>query len=109
MSDIKTLEDVKSDTITQNKTKKPSLYKVLLLNDDFTPMDFVVDILKRIFSHNNDSANQIMIQVHQKGVGTAGIFTYEVAETKVYIVERNARKAKYPLKCIMEEDGSMEG
>ena len=87
----------------QSKTKTPPLFKVILLNDDFTPMEFVVDILTKIFRHDSSSANHIMMQVHQKGSGVAGVFTHEVAETKVHLTYINAQKQKYPLKCIMEE------
>lgn len=88
----------------KSKTKTPPMFKVILLNDDFTPMDFVVDVLKRIFNHNNASATNIMMEVHHKGSGVAGIFTHEVAETKVHLVHRNAKKQQYPLKCIMERE-----
>jgi len=89
---------------TRQKTKKPSMYKVLMLNDDYTPMEFVVHILERIFSKTQDEATQIMLHVHQKGVGVCGVFTYEVAETKAAQVMDLARKNQHPLQCTIEKD-----
>jgi len=89
---------------TRPKTKKPSLYKVLLLNDDYTPMDFVVHILERIFGKNRDEAMQIMMHVHRHGVGICGVFTFEVAETKVAQVIEFARRHEHPLQCTMEKE-----
>ncbi len=86
------------------KTKKPAMYKVLLLNDDFTPMEFVVYVLERVFRKTNAQATDIMLKVHQDGVGVAGIFTYEVAETKVDQVMSLARKNEHPLQCTMERE-----
>ncbi|MDE2462095.1 MAG: ATP-dependent Clp protease adapter ClpS [Alphaproteobacteria bacterium] len=86
------------------KTKKPSLYKVLLLNDDYTPMEFVVLILERFFNKNRDEAVQIMLHVHRHGVGICGVFTYEVAETKVAQVIEFARRHQHPLQCTMEKE-----
>ncbi len=91
-------------TRTQAKTKKPSMYRVLLLNDDFTPMDFVVHVLERFFSKNRQEATEIMLQVHRRGVGVCGVFTYEVAETKVGLVMDYARKNEHPLQCTMEKE-----
>jgi ATP-dependent Clp protease adaptor protein ClpS len=82
---------------------EPSFYKVVLLNDDFTPMDFVVNVLQRFFSKSMEEANKVMMQVHQQGSGVAGVFSHEVAETKVYIVNDYARKNKHPLKATMEK------
>ncbi len=87
------------------KTKKPSLYKVLMLNDDYTPMEFVVHILERFFAMNQEEATRIMLHVHQRGVGICGVFTYEVAETKVNQVMEVARKNQHPLQCTVEKDG----
>ena len=84
------------------KTKKPSMYKVLLLNDDYTPMEFVVHVVERFFNKNREEATQIMLHVHQHGVGECGVFTYEVAETKVTQVMDFARKHQHPLQCVME-------
>ncbi len=84
------------------KTKKPSMYRVLLLNDDFTPMEFVVIILQKIFRKKSPEATEIMLQVHNNGVGCAGIYTYEVAETKIEQVMNLARKNEHPLQCTME-------
>lgn len=91
-------------TKTRAKTKKPSLYKVLLLNDDYTPMEFVVHILERIFGKNRDEAVQIMLLVHRHGVGICGLFTFEVAETKVAQVIEFARRHEHPLQCTMEKE-----
>lgn len=86
------------------ETEEPNLYKVLLLNDDYTPMDFVTYVLKTFFKHDDLSAEKIMLDVHQKGSGVAGVFTFEVAETKALQVNQFAKNNKYPLKCIVEED-----
>ncbi len=86
------------------KTKKPSMYKVLLLNDDYTPMEFVVHILERFFSKNRQDATDVMLHVHRRGVGLCGIFTYEVAETKVAQVMDYARANEQPLQCTMEKE-----
>jgi ATP-dependent Clp protease adaptor protein ClpS len=91
-------------TKTRPKTKKPNLYKVLLLNDDYTPMEFVVHVLERYFSKSREDANRIMLHVHQKGVGICGVFTYEVAETKVTQVMDFSRKHSHPLQCTMEKE-----
>lgn len=86
------------------KTKKPSMYKVLLLNDDYTPMEFVVHVLERFFVKNRQEATDIMLHVHRRGVGLCGIFTYEVAETKVAQVMDYARSNEQPLQCTMEKE-----
>jgi len=91
-------------TKTAPKTKKPSLYKVLLLNDDFTPMEFVVHVLERFFNKDREEATRIMLHVHQKGIGVCGVYTYEVAETKVGQVMEFARQHQHPLQCAMEKD-----
>lgn len=88
---------------TRTKPKKPSQYKVLLLNDDYTPMEFVVLVLQRFFSMDLDQATRVMLHVHQKGVGVCGIFTYEVAETKVNQVMDFARENQHPLQCTLEK------
>ena len=89
---------------TRTKTKKPSMYKVLMLNDDYTPMEFVVHVLERFFSMNTEQATQIMLHVHQRGVGICGIFSYEIAETKVTQVMDFARENQHPLQCTLEKD-----
>ena len=91
-------------TKTRQETKKPSLYKVLMLNDDYTPMEFVVHILQSIFHKSQEEAMRIMLHVHHKGVGVCGVFTYEVAETKVTQVMDYARKNQHPLQCTMEKE-----
>lgn len=85
------------------KTKKPSMYKVIMLNDDYTPMEFVILVLERFFSKNHEESTQIMLHVHQKGVGVCGVFTYEVAETKVQQVMDLARQHQHPLQCTLEK------
>ena len=91
-------------TQTRVRTKKPSLYRVLLLNDDYTPMEFVVHILERFFNRSREQATRIMLHVHQKGVGLCGVYTYEVAETKVAQVLDLAKRHEHPLQCVMEKD-----
>jgi ATP-dependent Clp protease adaptor protein ClpS len=88
---------------TRPRTKKPSLYRVLLLNDDYTPMEFVVHVLQRFFNKSIEDATRIMLHVHQHGVGECGVFTYEIAETKVTLVMDFARKHQHPLQCVMEK------
>lgn len=90
-------------TKTRAKPKKPSQFKVLLLNDDYTPMEFVVVVLKRFFQMDMDQATRVMLHVHQKGVGVCGIFTYEVAETKVNQVMDFAKQNQHPLQCTLEK------
>lgn len=91
-------------TRTRVQTRKPSLYRVLLLNDDYTPMEFVVFILENFFNRSRDEAMRIMLHVHQKGVGVCGVFTFEVAETKVAQVLDLARRHEHPLQCVMEKE-----
>ncbi len=91
-------------TRTKAKTKKPSLYKVLLLNDDYTPMEFVVHVLESYFSKSREDAYRIMLHVHQKGVGVCGVYTFEVAETKVTQVMDYAKQNGHPLQCTMEKE-----
>jgi ATP-dependent Clp protease adaptor protein ClpS len=86
------------------KAQKPSLYKVLILNDDYTPMEFVVYVLERFFHKSADEATKIMLHVHQYGVGVCGVYTYEIAETKVAQVVDMARRHQHPLQCTMEKD-----
>lgn len=86
------------------KTKKPAMYKVLLLNDDYTPMEFVIHILENFFNKSRQEATDIMLHVHRRGVGICGIFTYEVAETKVAQVMDFARSNEQPLQCTMEKE-----
>ncbi len=90
-------------TRTRTQTKRPSMYRVLLLNDDYTPMEFVVVVLQSFFNKNVEEATEIMLHVHHNGVGECGVFTYEVAETKVTQVMDYARKNQHPLQCIMEK------
>jgi ATP-dependent Clp protease adaptor protein ClpS len=90
-------------TRTRTRPKKPSMFKVLMLNDDYTPMEFVVMVLKRYFSMDIDQATQVMLHVHQRGVGVCGIFPYEIAETKVNQVMDFADKNQHPLRCTLEK------
>lgn len=91
-------------TLTRTRTKKPSMYKVLMLNDDYTPMEFVVDVLQNIFQKNREEATEVMLHVHQKGVGVCGVYTYEIAETKVTQTVDYARKNQHPLQCTLEKE-----
>jgi len=91
-------------TKAKPKTKKPAMYKVLMLNDDYTPMDFVIHILQTFFKKSEIDATEIMLQVHQKGVGVCGVFSYEVAETKVVQVIDYARRHEHPLQCTLEKE-----
>lgn len=90
-------------TKTKPQTKRPNLYRVLILNDDYTPMEFVVHVLERFFNKDREAATEIMLHVHHHGIGECGIFTYEVAETKVTQVMDFARKHQHPLQCVMEK------
>lgn len=91
-------------TRTKPKTKRPSLYRVLLLNDDYTPMEFVIHVLERFFQKDREAATRIMLHVHKHGVGECGVYTYEVAETKVTQVMDFARQHQHPLQCVMEKN-----
>jgi ATP-dependent Clp protease adaptor protein ClpS len=90
-------------TRTRTKSKKPSQYKVLMLNDDYTPMEFVVMVLKRFFRMDLEQATRVMLHVHQRGVGVCGVYPYEVAETKVTQVMDFARQNQHPLQCTLEK------
>jgi len=96
--------DSEVDTATRRRTSTPRMYKVLLHNDDYTTMEFVVDILANVFHHPEARAVEIMLNVHHKGIGVAGIYTYEIAETKVKKVFELARQNDYPLRCSMEPE-----
>lgn len=103
-NDTQTESDELVITKYKPKSEKPPLYKVVLLNDDFTPMEFVILILKKFFMRTDSEATRIMMQVHSEGAGLAGIYTFELAETKVYSVNEFSRRHKHPLKCIMEKE-----
>ncbi len=107
MSD-KYLDNDSDDTVllepAQPKLKKPPMYRVVLLNDDFTPMEFVVHVLEAIFGHNRENATRIMLNVHKSGKGVCGIYTKDIAETKVTQVNSYSRENKHPLLCDMEEN-----
>ncbi|MBF0181913.1 MAG: ATP-dependent Clp protease adapter ClpS [Magnetococcales bacterium] len=98
--------DTSEETLTHDRTRlqEPHLFKVVLLNDDFTPMDFVVDVLMRFFRKTLDEATQIMLNVHHRGVGVCGVYTREIAETKVLQVNQHARQNQHPLQCRMERN-----
>lgn len=100
------LKNTSSQTLVVPKTKqkKPKLYKVILLNDDYTPMEYVVRLLKEVFKKSESDAINIMLMVHKKGSGVCGVFTKEIAETKVFTVIRKAKSDQHPLKCIMEPE-----
>lgn len=90
-------------TKTKPKTRRPNLYRVLILNDDYTPMEFVVHVLEKFFQKDVEAATKIMLHVHHHGIGECGVFTYEIAETKVTQVMDFARKHQHPLQCVMEK------
>ncbi len=90
-------------TKTKPRAKRPNLYRVLILNDDYTPMEFVVHVLEKYFQKDEEAATQIMLHVHHHGIGECGVFTYEVAETKVTQVMDFARRHQHPLQCVMEK------
>lgn len=90
-------------TKVKPKAKRPSLYRVLILNDDYTPMEFVVHVLEKFFNKDVEAATKIMLHVHHHGIGECGVFTYEIAETKVTQVMDFARKHQHPLQCVMEK------
>ena len=89
---------------TKPKTKIPSLYRVLMMNDDYTPMEFVIEVLEKFFGKRQDEATQIMLHVHQKGIGVCGVYTYEIAETKAVQVTNYARKYEHPLQMQLEKE-----
>jgi len=103
MAKEKTTSEEETLTRDQEELQEPRLYKVLLHNDDYTTMDFVVMILEEIFDKNTTEATKIMLDVHQQGRGIAGVYTREVGETKVAAVHQKARKNQYPLKCSLEQ------
>jgi len=86
--------------------KKPPMYKVIMFNDDFTPMDFVVELLKRYFQHNEDSATQVMMSIHQSGLGICGLYPKDIAESKVLQVTTRCREQGYPLRCSFEKQSN---
>jgi ATP-dependent Clp protease adaptor protein ClpS len=102
MADKKTKRDEGVLTQERPKTKKPPMYKVLIHNDDYTPMEFVVAVLIQVFRHDEVTSNQVMLHVHRSGIGVAGVYPYEVAETKVAQVLNAAKNHEYPLQCSCE-------
>jgi len=99
-------DDLNADTLLKSKPKsqKPNMYKVILLNDDYTPMDFVIHILENFFNKTRAESTEIMLHVHRRGIGICGVFTHEIAETKVTQVMDYARKHEQPLQCTMEKE-----
>ena len=99
-------EDLEGNLVTKvrPKTKKPSLYKVLMLNDDYTPMEFVIEVLEKFFGKGSEEATQIMLHVHQQGIGVCGVYTYDIAETKAIQVTNYARKFEHPLQMQLEKE-----
>ncbi len=106
MSNENEPQDESGVAVAESKpeTKKPKMYRVIILNDDYTPMDFVVQVLKRFFYKTTEQATKVMLQIHYEGFGVAGVFTAEIAETKVALVNDFARSHDHPLMCTMEED-----
>ena len=99
-------EEFQSSVVTRTraKTKRPPMYKVMIVNDDYTPMDFVVQVLKACFYKSHEEAISIMLQVHHNGSGICGVYTRDVAETKVEQVLSNSRQGEHPLRCVMEKE-----
>ncbi|GLQ35886.1 ATP-dependent Clp protease adapter protein ClpS [Amylibacter marinus] len=97
-------DDLGLATKTRPKTEKPKMYKVILLNDDYTPMEFVIHVLERFFSINSTQAHELMMAVHKKGMAVVGVFSHDVAETKVMQVMELARQQQHPLQCTMEKE-----
>ena len=104
MSQKKPLISTESETAVKERLKKPDMYRVVMLNDDFTPMNFVVDVVCKIFKKTEAEATEIMLSVHRKGSAICGVYTYEVAETKAAEVASCARHAGHPLQCTVEKD-----
>ncbi len=98
----KTQEQPQGGTMTKPKIKRPAMYKVVMLNDDFTPMDFVVSLLTSLFDKTAQEANEIMLQIHQSGIGVCGVYTFEVAEMKAAQAVDAARRSQHPLRCEIE-------
>ncbi len=103
-SNDKTEENPDSGLLEKVELREPSFYKVILFNDDFTPMDFVIHILEKIYNKHPQEAEKIMLDVHRSGRGVAGVFSFEVAETKMFLTNNLSKQNKYPLKCSMEKD-----
>jgi ATP-dependent Clp protease adaptor protein ClpS len=104
MSKSKTKEDGGLDYAESTKTKKPRLFKVLILNDDFTPMEFVVHVLMKFFQKDEEGATRVMLEVHHKGAGIAGVYSKDIAETKMIMVNQYAKNHEHPLKTVTEPE-----
>lgn len=96
--------DIAVKTVTRAKTKRPPLYKVMILNDDYTPMEFVVMVLERFFGMSHQQSFELMLTVHKKGLAVVGVYSHEIAETKVTQVMDFARQNQHPLQCTMEKE-----
>ena len=105
MANNKNITDRDNDTLlkSKNKVNRPPLYKVVMLNDDYTPMEFVVEILQNLFFKTHDEAITIMLQIHEKGAGVCGVYPFEVAETKTMLVMDLARQEQHPLQCVCQK------
>lgn len=103
--DILIHETIPGPVVDKPRIKKPPMYRVMLINDDFTPMDFVVDILRQYFQKQEAEATRIMLAVHHEGRGICGIYPFEIAESKMYLVRQTSKKHGHPLKCMMEKTG----
>ncbi len=98
------MEQIQKEAHVKTKVKKPNMYKVILLNDDYTSMEFVVEILMSIFHHSSERAIEIMYDIHKKGRGICGVYTFEIAETKVMHVHMKAQEQSFPLRAVIEEE-----
>lgn len=103
-NDEENQENLDTGILEKSEVKEPSFYKVILMNDDFTPMDFVTHVLQKFFHKNPEEAQRVMLDVHKIGQGVAGVFSFEVAETKVFLTNNLSKQNKYPLKCTMEKE-----
>lgn len=104
MSNDRPFSNEDTDVLEKTKVQEPSFYKVILLNDDFTPMEFVTHVLQRFFNKDKAESETIMMQVHQQGRGIAGVYNYETAETKIHLVNTYSEQNHHPLQCIMEKE-----
>lgn len=104
MSEQKPFSNQNTEVLERPKTQEPSFYKVILLNDDYTPMEFVTQVLQKFFNKTREESENIMLQVHTQGRGVAGVYNYETAETKMHLVNTFSEQNRHPLQCIMEKD-----
>lgn len=104
MADQDSISKGNTKVLEKTETREPSFYKVILLNDDYTPMEFVTHVLQKFFNQPREQAENIMLQVHKNGRGIAGVFNYEIAETKMHLVNSYSEQQKHPLQCTIEKD-----